>query len=65
MHPEIIENWKIIVIESKKHNLLEVDIKQLGVALKMRRQECGLYRNEATRFAGIDQRTLRCYEDGE
>jgi len=65
LHPEIIENWKIIVIDSKKHHLLEVDIKELGIALKMRRQECGLYRNEAARFAGINPRTLRCYEDGE
>lgn len=65
LHPEIIENWKIIVIDSKKHNLFEVDVKLLGIALKMRRQECGLYRNEAARYAGINPRTLRCYEDGE
>lgn len=65
LHPEILENWKIIVIDSKKHHLLEVDIKQFGIALKSRRQECGLYRNEAARYAGINARTLRCYEDGE
>lgn len=27
LHPEILENWKIIVIDSKKHNLFEADVK--------------------------------------
>lgn len=65
LHPEILENWKIIVIDSKKHNLFKVDVKQLGIAFKIRRQECGLYRNEVARYAGINPRRLRCYEDGE
>lgn len=65
LQPEILENCKIIVIDSKKHNLFEVDIKSLGIALRERREFKELYRNGVARFADINVRTLRSYEDGE
>ena len=64
-HPDVIDNWMTIVIDSKKHVFYEIDIKLLGRVLKERRNLCGFYRSEAARLLGISDNTLRSYEDGK
>ena len=64
-HPEILENWKIIVIDSKKHEFKDIDLVLLGKALKEKRNLCSFYRSEAARLLGISDNTLRSYEDGK
>ena len=63
-HSDILENWEKIVLDSHKHDLVEVDLKELGKRLKEIRIEKGLTRCEISRYIGIAKRTLRSYEDG-
>ena len=63
-HLDILENWEKIVLDSHKHDLAEIDLKELGEKLKEIRIEKGLSRCEISRYLGIADRTLRSYEDG-
>ena len=63
-HSDILENWEKIVLDSHKHDLAEIDLKELGEKLKEIRIEKGLSRCEISRYLGIADRTLRSYEDG-
>ena len=63
-HPDILENWEKIVLDSHKHDLNEIDLIKLGKRLKEIRIEKGLTRRDISRYLGIAERTLRSYEDG-
>lgn len=63
-HPDILDNWEKIVLDSHKHDLIDIDLKELGRKLKEIRIEKGLSRCDIARYLGIADRTLRSYEDG-
>ena len=63
-HSDILENWEKIVLDSHKHDLAEIDLKELGKRLKEIRIEKGFHRSDISRYLGIADRTLRSYEDG-
>ena len=63
-HPEILENFELIVLNSNKHNLKDIDLKILGSELKELREDNSFYRVEAARYLNISDRTLESYEEG-
>ena len=63
-HLDILENWEKIVLDSHKHDLVEINLKELGKRLKEIRIEKGFARCDISRYLGIADRTLRSYEDG-
>ena len=63
-HPEILENFELIVLNSSKHNLKDIDLKILGSRLKELREDSSFYRVEVARYLNISDRTLESYEEG-
>lgn len=63
-HPEILENFDLIVLNSNKHNLKDMDLKTLESELKELREYNGFYRVEVTRYLNISDRKLESYEEG-
>lgn len=63
-HLDIIDNWEKIVLDSHKHDLDEINLKELGRKLKEIKTEKGFTRYDIAWYLGITDRTLRSYEDG-
>lgn len=49
LHPDLIDNWNEIVLNSGDHALMDVDIETLGSKLKELRKDKGMYRAEQQR----------------
>lgn len=64
LHPDLIDNWNEIVLNSGDHALANVDIEVLGSKLNEHRKDKGMYRAEVCRYLGIAERTLQAYEEG-
>lgn len=64
LHPDLIDNWNEIVLNSGEHSLVDVDIETLGSKLKELRKDKGMYRAEVCRYLDIAERTLQAYEEG-
>ncbi len=64
LHPELIDNWNEIVLNSGDHVLVDVNIKVLGSKLMELRKNKGMYRAEVCRYLDIVERTLQAYEEG-
>ena len=62
---KIVENWEKVVLDCNIHSLKEINIKSFGLFLKNARKKVRLYRNQAAELLGIDESTLRSYEDGK
>ena len=64
LHPELIDNWNEIVLNSGDHALVDVNIEVLGSKLMELRKNKGMYRAEVCRYLDIVERTLQAYEEG-
>lgn len=64
LHPDLIDNWNEIVLNSGDHALVDVDMEALGSKLKGLRKDKGMCRAEVCRHLGIAERTLQSYEEG-
>lgn len=63
-HFDIILNWEVIVLNSHKHDLNEINLIEFGKKLKKLRIEKGFTRVDVSKFLTISERTLKSYEDG-